>query len=82
MSRAGGQGGLYLEGFESSGGQGHRAERRLDSGTRDRVDGWVTSGALRERWQGGGVEKEEEEADWVTDRGKGRKDRSKQPQVD
>lgn len=34
--------------FGSSRGQGHRRESRLDSGIRDRVDCWVTSGALRE----------------------------------
>lgn len=60
LSRVRRRGGLYLgEVFESSRGQGHRRETGLDSGIRDRVDCWVTGGALRE----GGEEKEEEEAD-------------------
>lgn len=64
LSRVRRQGGLYLdEVFVSSRGQGHRRESRLDSGIRDRVDCWVTSGALRESDGRGGVEKEEEEAD-------------------
>lgn len=70
-------GGLCLDGvFLSSRGRGHRGETGVDSGIRDRVDGWVTRGALgcsggKRRWgrggRGGGLrylqkEKEKEES--------------------
>lgn len=66
-------GGLCLDGvFQSSRGQGHRGETGVDSGTRDRVDSWVTGGALgcsggRGRWGRGRrfylqKEKEKEES--------------------
>lgn len=45
--------------FQSSGGQQHRGEPGVDSGIGERVDGWVTAGALgcsggRGRWGRGG----------------------------
>lgn len=66
-------GGLCLDGvLPSSRGQGHRGETGVDSGIRDRVDGWVKSGALgcsggKGRWGRGGLlylqkEKEKEES--------------------